>query len=121
MARTRTSLLAAVAALALPLAAAPAARADAFDRIFKEYQSTGSINACHFSEADLKEAKGEVPNDIEAYAPDFPNALRGRARAARRRRAATRPRQREASGGARPRPRRPPSPRRRRPPPPARP
>lgn len=66
-----------LAALALPLAFAPAAYADAFDRIFKAYQSTGSIDACRFSEAELKEAKGEVPNDIEAYAPDFPNALEG--------------------------------------------
>ena len=77
MARSRTGLAAALAALALPLAFAPVAHADAFDRIFKEYQSTGSINPCHFSEAQLKEAKGEVPNDIEAYAPDFPNALEG--------------------------------------------
>lgn len=75
MARARTSLLAALVALTLPLAMAPAAHADAFDRIFKEYQSTGTIVACHFSEAGLKQAKGEVPNDIEAYAPDFPNAL----------------------------------------------
>jgi hypothetical protein len=77
MARSRTGPAAALAALALSLALAPAAFADAFDRIFKEYQSTGSIVACHFTEAELKEAKGEVPNDIEAYAPDFPNALEG--------------------------------------------
>ena len=75
MARTRTGLLAALAALCLPLALAPAAHADAFDTIFKEYQSTGKISACKYSEAQLKQAKGEVPNDIEAYAPDFPNAL----------------------------------------------
>ena len=77
MARTRTGLLAALAALCLPLALAPAAHADAFDKIFKEYQSTGKITACKYTEAELKEAKGEVPNDIEAYAPDFPNALEG--------------------------------------------
>src|SRR5690242_13668237 len=77
MAGSRTGLAAVLAALALPLVFTSVAHADAFDRIFKEYQSTGSINACHFSEAELKEAKGEVPNDIEAYAPDFPNALEG--------------------------------------------
>src|SRR3954453_23899970 len=77
MARSRTGPAAALAAIALSLAFAPAAHADAFDRIFKEYQSTGAIVACHFTEAELKEAKGEVPNDIEAYAPDFPNALEG--------------------------------------------
>jgi len=77
MARTRTGLLAALTALCLPLAFAPAAHADSFDKIFKEYQSTGKITACKYTEAELKEAKGEVPNDIEAYAPDFPNALEG--------------------------------------------
>src|SRR3954453_19975575 len=73
MLRTRIGLLAALAALTL----APAAFADAFDKIFQEYQSTGKITACKYTEAELKEAKGEVPNDIEAYAPDFPNALEG--------------------------------------------
>src|SRR3954453_275044 len=73
MLRTRIGLLAALAALTL----APAAFADAFDKIFKEYQSTGKITPCKYSEAELKQAKGEVPNDIEAYAPDFPDALEG--------------------------------------------
>jgi hypothetical protein len=77
MAGTRNRLLAAFAALCLPLALAPAAYADAFDRIFKEYQSSGRITACKYSEAELKEAQGQVPNDIEAYAPDFPLALEG--------------------------------------------
>ncbi len=75
MRRSRAPLLLATLGLLLSLALAPAALADAFDRIFKDYQSTGKINACKYSEAELKQAKGEVPNDIEAYAPDFPNAL----------------------------------------------
>jgi hypothetical protein len=75
VARTRTGLLVALLALSLPLAVAPAALADTFDRIFQDYQSTGKIDACKYTEAELKQAKGEVPNDIEAYAPDFPNAL----------------------------------------------
>ena len=74
MAGTRNRLLAACAALCLPLALAPAAFADAFDRIFKEYQSSGRITACKYSESELKDAQGQVPNDIEAYAPDFPLA-----------------------------------------------
>jgi cobalamin biosynthesis Mg chelatase CobN len=77
MARTRTGLLAALAALTLPLALAPAAHADAFDRIFKEYQSTGKIDACKYSEAELKQAKDAVPNDMEAYAPEFRDILQG--------------------------------------------
>src|SRR3954447_7934374 len=68
-----------LAALALALAFAPAAYADAFDRIFHEYQSTGKINPCHFSRQDLEKAQGQVPNDIEAYAPDFPEALQAAA------------------------------------------
>jgi hypothetical protein len=65
-------LTAAFVALCL---AAPAAHADAFDRVFGEYQSTGRIDPCNHSESDLEQARDDVPNDIEAYAPDFPNAL----------------------------------------------
>src|SRR3954453_22875665 len=68
-----------LAALALTLALAPAAHADAFDRIFHEYQKTGKIDPCHFSRQDLEKAQGQVPNDIEAYAPDFPEALQAAA------------------------------------------
>jgi len=66
-------------ALALALCAAPAAYADAFDRIFHEYQKTGKVDPCHFSQQDLEKAQGQVPNDIEAYAPDFPEALQAAA------------------------------------------
>jgi hypothetical protein len=76
MGRPRTSLLCALAALSLPLAAAPAAHAGgAFNAIFKAYQQTGKIDPCRFTAAQLEQAKGQVPNDIQAYAPDFPNAL----------------------------------------------
>src|SRR3954449_5436294 len=68
-----------LAALALTLALAPAAHADAFDQIFHEYQKTGKIDPCHFSRQDLEKAQGQVPNDIEAYAPDFPEALQAAA------------------------------------------
>ncbi len=68
-----------LAALALGLVAAPAAQADAFDRIFHEYQKTGKVDPCKHSQKDLEKAQGQVPNDIEAYAPDFPNALQAAA------------------------------------------
>lgn len=64
-----------LAAVALALVAAPAAYGDAFEDIFRDYQRDGQIDACRYSEQDLKDAKGQVPNDIEAYAPDFPAAL----------------------------------------------
>jgi hypothetical protein len=75
MGRARTSLLCAVAALLVSLVAAPLAHASAFDRIFRAYQQHGKISPCAFSDAQLQQALGQVPNDIEAYAPDFPNAL----------------------------------------------
>jgi len=72
MAARRTSL---VAALALTLLAAPAAHADTFDKLYADYQKDGAIDACRYSAAELKKAKSQVPSDIEAYAPDFPDAL----------------------------------------------
>jgi cobalamin biosynthesis Mg chelatase CobN len=64
-------VLACAAALVMPAAA----HADAFDQLFKEYQSTGKVDACKHSAKQLAQAKHEVPNDIEQYAPDFPQAL----------------------------------------------
>lgn len=75
MGRSRTSLVAALAAVCLTFAAAPAAQADAFDRVFKDYQGSGKIDACKYSESELKSANSSIPNDIDAYAPDFRNAL----------------------------------------------
>ena len=68
----RTAILAALAGV---LAAPAAAHADAFDDVFADYQEDARIDACKHSERDLKAAKGQVPNDIEQYAPDFPAAL----------------------------------------------
>jgi hypothetical protein len=68
----RTAILAALAGV---LAAPAAAQADAFDDVFADYQKDARIDACKHSERDLKAAKGQVPNDIEQYAPDFPAAL----------------------------------------------
>lgn len=75
MGRSRTSLLTALAAVCLSLAATPAAQADAFDRVFDEYQSTGRIDGCKYSESELESAESKIPNDIDAYAPDFRTAL----------------------------------------------
>jgi hypothetical protein len=68
-----------LAALALGLVAAPVAHANSFDDIFHEYQRTGKIDPCHFTQQQLEGALGQVPNDIETYAPDFPDALQAAA------------------------------------------
>jgi hypothetical protein len=75
MGRARTTLLCLTSALVLSLSAAPLAHASAFDQIFRAYQQHGKIDPCAFSDAQLQSAAKHVPNDIEAYAPDFPNAL----------------------------------------------
>lgn len=75
MGRPWTNHLAALAAVCLSLTAVSVAHADAFDRIFDEYQNTGTIDGCKHSESDLEDAGSSIPNDIDAYAPDFRNAL----------------------------------------------
>jgi hypothetical protein len=62
-----------VAALLLALPAV--AMADAFDDVFADYQRDGRINACRHTDKALKDARRQIPNDIEQYAPDFPDAL----------------------------------------------
>jgi hypothetical protein len=64
-----------LATLSLLLALAPAARANDFQTIFRDYRDDGAITPCKYSDGDLKNAQGQIPNDIEQYAPDFPAAL----------------------------------------------
>src|SRR3712207_9344696 len=64
-----------LAVLAGVLAAPAVAQADAFTDVFADYQEDGRIDPCAHSQADLRAAKGRIPNDIEQYAPDFPQAL----------------------------------------------
>jgi cobalamin biosynthesis Mg chelatase CobN len=79
----RRSIVALVAAAGL-LCAPPALAANAFDQVLKDYQSDGTIDPCAHSEKTLQDAQHQIPNDIEQYAPDFPEALKDalRARAA---------------------------------------
>jgi hypothetical protein len=81
--RVRCLPLALLCALPLGLAAAPAAHADAFSDVFKAYKSTGTINPCTFTPAQLAKAKSQIPNDFAQYAPDFKDAIdaAGKARA----------------------------------------
>ena len=64
-----------IALAAAALAAPAVAQANAFDQIFKDYQRTGKVEPCKYSQAQLQQAQSQVPNDVQAYAPDFPNAL----------------------------------------------
>ncbi|TMK40146.1 MAG: hypothetical protein E6G56_09115 [Actinobacteria bacterium] len=68
-------MLVAALALALALGLAAQARADAFGDTFTDYKAHGKIDPCKFSEQTLKQAKQQVPPDIEQYAPDFPAEL----------------------------------------------
>jgi hypothetical protein len=71
MKRATTLLLTLLAVLAV----APAAHANAFKDIFGTYRKSGKVDGCKYSAAQLTQAKKQIPNDIEQYAPDFPNAL----------------------------------------------
>jgi hypothetical protein len=64
-----------IAALLALLVVAPVAHANAFKDIFGAYKKTGKVDGCTYSAQQLADAKRQVPNDIEQYAPDFPNAL----------------------------------------------
>jgi hypothetical protein len=66
-----------LAALVATVALLPAgvAAADPFDDVFADYQKDGEIDACAHSEAELSEAKRDIPNDIDQYAPEFPSRL----------------------------------------------
>jgi hypothetical protein len=64
-----------VALCALALLAPVAASADPFDDVFADYQKDGKIDPCAHTPAELQQAKRDIPNDIEQYAPDFPAAL----------------------------------------------
>ena len=66
-------------AIALTCAAAlvvpAAAHANAFDDALKEYRTTGAVDGCKHTAADLAQAKAQTPKDIAQSAPGFPAQL----------------------------------------------
>lgn len=74
MRRARRLLPVLLALLGL-LVLAPTASAGLFEDLFKDYAKDGKLDACKYSEDDLKKVKNLIPNDIEQYAPDFPAEL----------------------------------------------
>ena len=75
--RRRTRILTTLLLLVgLAAFTAPAAHAaSAFEQVLSDYQKDGKIDPCAHSEDTLRDAAGQIPNDIEQYAPDFPTAL----------------------------------------------
>jgi len=61
--------------LTVTLAWTATAQASAFSQTFNDYRQHGKVNPCQFSAHTLKQAKSQIPPDIEQYAPDFPAAL----------------------------------------------
>lgn len=72
--RTRV-LLGAVSALTISLVLAAVAFASAFSQVYADYKAHGKVDPCKFSEQTLKQARQQVPPDIDQYAPDFPAAI----------------------------------------------
>src|SRR3954469_10031065 len=69
----RLCLITSIVAL---VGSAPAAWArSSFDSVFADYTKDGKIDACRHSASELQKARGDIPPDIEQYAPDFPDAL----------------------------------------------
>ncbi|HEX4109381.1 MAG TPA: hypothetical protein VHX88_14690, partial [Solirubrobacteraceae bacterium] len=68
-------LRAALVAVALTLALAPATSADAFSQVYNYYRTHGNVAPCTFSAKTLQQALSAVPPDIQQYAPDFPAAI----------------------------------------------
>jgi hypothetical protein len=64
----------AIAVAAATLAVVPVAGAD-FQSVYQDYQADGQIDECRHSAGSLDDARRQVPNDIEQYAPDFPAAV----------------------------------------------
>jgi hypothetical protein len=52
-----------------------AALADAYDDTLREYRTTGAVNGCGFTAAQLAEAKAQTPKNIKDIAPGYPAQL----------------------------------------------
>jgi cobalamin biosynthesis Mg chelatase CobN len=52
-----------------------AALANAYDDTLKEYQSTGAVDGCKYTAAELSQAKDQTPANIKDVAPGYPAQL----------------------------------------------
>jgi cobalamin biosynthesis Mg chelatase CobN len=52
-----------------------AALANAYDDTLKEYRTTGAVDGCKYTAAELSQAKDQTPNNIKDIAPGYPAQL----------------------------------------------
>jgi cobalamin biosynthesis Mg chelatase CobN len=52
-----------------------AALANAYDDTLREYRTTGAVNGCGYTAAQLAEAKAQTPKNINDIAPGYPTQL----------------------------------------------
>jgi hypothetical protein len=52
-----------------------AALANAYDDTLREYRTTGAVNGCGYTAAQLAEAKAQTPKNIKDIAPGYPTQL----------------------------------------------
>ena len=76
MARWARMLAPGALALVAALVVAATAQANAFTDLLRDYRGDGRIDTCSHTEADLAQARSQIPKDIKQYAPDFPAALK---------------------------------------------
>lgn len=76
MRRTRRPMTILLAVLGL-LVVAPSASANTelFQKLLTDYATDLKLDACKYTEEELKQVKDVIPNDIDQYAPDFPAEL----------------------------------------------
>jgi hypothetical protein len=71
----RRSSLVAIALLAVALPTGAAARSNVYTRMFNQYSSSGTVNPCAFSAAQLNTVLKSIDLYQQAYSADFPNAI----------------------------------------------
>jgi hypothetical protein len=65
----------AVALAAAFLLLATVASANEFQRLYNDFKGDGVIDGCKYSPGDLQRGVGQIPPDIEQYAPSFADQL----------------------------------------------
>jgi hypothetical protein len=72
----RRPLLLAPLAIALIVGAfAASAAGSTFSSLYREYLTTGGVNGCAHSQAELQAGLTSIPADIQAYDPGFADSL----------------------------------------------